>query len=107
MGKPKEEVEYEKSMEEIETEEQIEQEIYLNTRKFNSDTNVIDLGHQPSTDMKTSRRVVFPPARPTKEEATMEVRLAMWKEEISTYVTANCGKNRVQKTQQLSKAQER
>ena len=56
---------------------------------------------------KTSRRVVFPPARPTKEEATLEVRTAMWKEEVNTYVTVNCKNDGVQNTQQLSQAQER
>ena len=74
MGKPKEEITQLRPKEEIEQEEEIEEQVFLQTRMYNQDTKRIDVSQQGCTDMKTSRRVTFPPGRTAKEEATLEVR---------------------------------
>ena len=40
-------------------------------------------------DMKNSRRLVFPPGRPAKEEATLDVRIDMWKEVFGKFIEDN------------------
>ena len=108
MGKPDEEITYMKSMKEVEDEEEIEKGIYLATRKYNPEEGTVDLGHQTCTNMKTSRRIIFPPARTAKEEATLEVRLEMWKEKFKNYMKENCKDNcGEQKTEQLTHQQDR
>lgn len=66
--------------EEVDLEDQLEEQVFLDTRKFNPETNRVDLSQQSCTDIKMSRRVVFPPGRTSKEEATLEVRTNLWKE---------------------------
>ena len=55
--------------------------------------------------MKTSRRVIFPPGRTAKEEATLEVRTNLWREILDSYVAKHCKEDRTQETGQLTKGQ--
>ena len=107
MGKPIEDIKYKRNIVEIEEESEIEKKIFLETRKFKEDELVVDLGYQTCTKMKTNRRVIFPPARNAKEEALIEVRSQMWSETFNEYVSKNCKEDGSQKTEQLSKSQER
>ena len=88
-------------------EEKIEEEIFLSTRKFNEDEAKVNLGQQSCTDMKTNRRVFFPPGRPAKEEAMIEVRKRMWTDIVTEYMEANCDAEGKQKVKQLDQRQER
>ena len=76
--------------------------INLETRKFKVEEKIVDLGHQQCTDIKTSRRIVFLPARPTKEEAVLEVRTEMWKDMFDTYMKKNCKEDGTQVTEQVT-----
>ena len=53
----------------LEEEEQIEEQVFLNERIFSPETKKVDMGMKKCTKMKTSRRIYFPPGRPVKEEA--------------------------------------
>ena len=106
MGKPPEEIKYERKIEELEEEDEVEEQVFLTQRKYNHEEKKIDLGYQTCTEQKTSRRVIFPPERPVKEEATLEVRLEMWREELDKYMKSNCDERGTQKVTQLTKAQE-
>ena len=57
--------------------------------------------------MKTNRRIIFPPGRPTKEEAVLEVRKEMWTNLTKQYILENCDQTGRQNTDQLDKAQTR
>ena len=105
MGKPKEEVTHSIPIDEAELEEKIEEEIYLKTRKFDEDRATVNLGQQSCTDMKTNRRVVFPPGRPAKEEAVIEVRNKLWTDIVEEYMRNNCDEKGKQKTKQLDQKQ--
>ena len=59
MGKLIEEITQMRPHEEIEQEDEIEEQVFLQTRKFNQDTNRVDVSQQGCTQMKTSRRVVY------------------------------------------------
>ena len=81
--------------------------VHLETRMFKLEEKKIDLGQQQCTDMKTSRRIVFPPARPTKEEVILEVRPEMWKSIFDRFLKTNCKEDGTQNNTQLTKAQEK
>ena len=91
----------------IKQEEEIEEQVFLQTRKYNQDTKRIDVSQQGCTEMKTSRRVIFPPGRTAKEEATLEVRTNLWREILDSYVAKHCKEDGTQITTQLSHKQER
>ena len=59
-------------------------------RVFKEETLKIDLWFRKSTDMKPSRRVIFPLGRPVKEEAKIETRIGIWKEVIQRYIRDKC-----------------
>ena len=67
----------------------------------------VDISNQTCTEMKTNRRVIFPPGRCSKEEATIEVRNRLWNDIVEKYMVDNCKEDGSQKTSQLSKAQDR
>ena len=50
----------------------------------------MDLGFRRSTDMKTSRRIMFPSGRAVKEEAKIETWMSIWKQVILKYIKVNC-----------------
>ena len=57
--------------------------------------------------MKTNRRIIFPPGRPTKEEAVLEVRREMWTNLTQQYIKEKCDPKGKQITHQLDKSQTR
>ena len=63
--------------------------MFLESRKFKQEEQSVDLGHQSCTDMKTNRRVIFPPGRNAKEEVLLEVRSEMWRQELEKYIDDN------------------
>ena len=71
MGKGNDDVKLTRDLEEVMEEKEIEKEIFLNKRIFNRDLKRVDMGFMRSTNMKTSHRVFFPPARLIKEEAVL------------------------------------
>ena len=105
MGKEKEDIKLHRDLKEVEEEEEIEKEVFLNKRIFNPDLNRVDMGFMRSTNMKTSRRIFFPPARPMKEEIVLEVRKEMWSSLVKQYIQENCGPQGKQNTDQLTKSQ--
>ena len=98
MGKPIEEIVYDWNIDEIEDEEDIEKEVYLNEIKYNHEQKKVDLGHQTCTEQKTSRRVIFPPGRSPKE-ATIEVRMEMRRGIVDKYIKENCKEGGTQKVE--------
>ena len=64
--------------------------MHLNKRVFKEEISQVDMGFQRNTDMKTSRRVIFPPRRPAKEEAKIETRLEIWREVVRKYMEEKC-----------------
>ena len=46
----------------------------------------LHLVNRRNTDMKASRRVIFPLGRPVREEAKIETRIGIWKEVIQKYI---------------------
>ena len=62
----------------------------MNKRVIKEECKEMDLGFRRSTDMKTSRRVMFLPGRSGKEEAKIETKIAIWKEVIQRYIRDNC-----------------
>ena len=65
----------------------------------------MDLGFVRATDMKTSRRVFFPPARDIKEEAVLEVRKELWSNVTLQYIRENCDQLGNQTSTQLTRSQ--
>ena len=61
----------------MEEDQEVEEQVFLDNRIYQEETKSVDLGHKKCTKMKTSRRVFFPPGRPTKEEAGIETRVEM------------------------------
>ena len=67
-----------RDLEDVVEEEEADKEVFMNKRIFEEESKQIDLGFRRSTDMKTSRRIIFPPGRSGKEEAKIETRIAIW-----------------------------
>ena len=92
MGKSLEEIKLSRPLEQVLEEEEAKREVFLAKRVFDTDSGKDDLGFTRSTSMKTSRRVIFPPGRPIKEEAVLEVRKEMWTNLVKQYIEENCDK---------------
>ena len=107
MGKTKEKIKLSRPLEDVLEDEEAEKEVFLAKRVFNTDTGKVDLGFVRSTNMKTSRRVTFPPGRPIKEEAVLEVRKELWTSLTNKYIEEKCDKLGNQTSDQLSKSQMR
>ena len=105
-GLETEEVQRYKLETEMEEEEKLERMVHLEQRQFKEETKEVDLGGVRCTNMKTSRRLVFPPGRGTKEEATLEVRKQAWLEIVRKYMEKECNPAGDQKTEtQLTRDQ--
>ena len=86
MGREKDDITYTRKLEDVIEEEEAEKEVHMVKRVFKEKENNFDMGNMRNTDMKGSRRVVFPPGRPVKEEAKIETRIGIWKEVILKYI---------------------
>ena len=104
INKGVEDIAHMRDVDDINEEEEAEKEVFMNKRVFKDETKQVDLGFRRSTDMKTSRRVIFPPGRSGKEEAKIETRIAIWKEVIQRYMRDNCSEEGRQEVN-LSKSQ--
>ena len=89
MGKSHEEIKLSRPLEEVLEEEEDEKEVFLAKRVFDTDSGKVDLGFTRSTNMKTSHRIIYPPGRPIKEEAVLEVRKEMWTTIANKYIEEN------------------
>ena len=90
MNKENDEIKYERDTDEIDENEEAEKIVYLNKRVFKEEIAKVDMGFRRNTDMKTSRRIIFPPGRPVKEEAKIETRLEIWREIMKKYIEEKC-----------------
>ena len=72
---------------------------------FVEETAEVHMDKVRCTNMKTSRRVYFPPGRPAKEEAGIETRLQIWRDIVRRYREESCNKDGTQKTKQLTHQQ--
>ena len=68
MNKENDEIKYERDSDELDKDEEAEKLVYLNKRVFKEELGKVDMGYRRSTNMKTSRRVIFPPGRPVKKK---------------------------------------
>ena len=79
-----------KTIKQEEEEEEREKRDFLEKRLFVPERKEVRLRMQRCTQMKTSRRVVFPPGRGAKEEAVLETRKAMWQGVADRFMRENC-----------------
>ena len=86
MGKEPGDIAYKRNLEDIIEEEEADREVHMVKRVYKDEVKKLDMGNRRSTDMKASRRVIFPPGRPVKEEAKIETRIGIWKEVIEKYI---------------------
>ena len=75
INKDKDEIKYERDTDKIEENEEAEKIVHLNKRVFKEEMAKVDMGFRRNTDMKTSRRIIFPPGRSFKEKVVLEVRM--------------------------------
>ena len=66
--------------------EEAKKEIHMVKRVYKDEEKKLDMGNRRNTDMKASRRVIFPLGRPVREEAKIETRIGIWKEVIQRYI---------------------
>ena len=86
MGKEPGDIAYTRNLEEVIEEEEAEREVHMVKRVYKDEEKKLDMGNMRNTDMKASRRIIFQPGRPVREEAKIETRIGIWKEVIQKYI---------------------
>ena len=86
MGKEPDDIMYSRLVKDLEEEEEAEKEVHMVKRVYKDEEKKLDMGYRRNTDMKASRRVIFPLGRPVKEEAKIETRIGIWKKVIQRYI---------------------
>ena len=62
-------------LEEVRQEEDIEEQVFLDTKILSPDTKTVIMGFKRCMKMKTSRKIFFQPERTIKKEAGIETRM--------------------------------
>ena len=73
-----------------EEDQEIEEVVHRENRKFQPERGKINLIKKRCTQMKTNRWVFMPPSRPIKEECILQTRNQVWVENWKAYKAQFC-----------------
>ena len=105
--KDKEDISRTKESEQIDQEEEIEREVFLQERIYKEELNSINMTKLKPTQMDTNRLVMMPGPMSAVEEAQMEVRRTMWMKEADQFIKENCNEDGSPKENNLNERRER